>query len=152
MTLFDLIPSLPVSVFGFILFLLAIFIGNRFWIWYRLHHIPGPFWAGLSMWWMLKNTMVGRMHLALYEVCDEYGMTVFAALASGCLRLVKLQTDVHRIIGSHWSQRAGNEQPRHCSQDLGRTLTLQTRSLLRCHQIRSGQGQFIVHAQRKGSH
>lgn len=39
----------------------------------RLRHIPGPRTAGLSKWWMLRNTLGGSMHLALKEACETYG-------------------------------------------------------------------------------
>jgi hypothetical protein len=41
--------------------------------WASLRHVPGPRWAGVSKWWLLRNTMSGKMHLALKQVCDEYG-------------------------------------------------------------------------------
>lgn len=41
--------------------------------WYRLRHIPGPCWASFSKGWMLRNTLGGSMHLALKQVCDEFG-------------------------------------------------------------------------------
>ncbi|KAH6710192.1 hypothetical protein VD0002_g8305 [Verticillium dahliae] len=44
--------------------------------WYRLRHIPGPRWAAFSKWWMLRNTLSGKMHLALKRACDEYGPVV----------------------------------------------------------------------------
>jgi len=42
--------------------------------WYSLRHVPGPRGAALSKWWMLRNTLSGKMHLALKQVCEEYGM------------------------------------------------------------------------------
>ncbi|KAM0327966.1 hypothetical protein ACHAQA_005365 [Verticillium albo-atrum] len=44
--------------------------------WCRLRHIPGPRWAAFSKWWMLRNTLGGKMHLALKRACDEYGPVV----------------------------------------------------------------------------
>lgn len=41
--------------------------------WRRLRHIPGPKLAGLSKWWMLRNTLGGSMHLALETACETYG-------------------------------------------------------------------------------
>lgn len=59
-------------VLGAILFLS--FLARLYRTWHRLAHIPGPRWAGLSKWWMLRNTLRGDMHLALKRACDEYGM------------------------------------------------------------------------------
>ncbi|EEY14690.1 benzoate 4-monooxygenase cytochrome P450 [Verticillium alfalfae VaMs.102] len=57
---------------GMLLSLLA----HVYWAWYRLRHIPGPRWAAFSKWWMLRNTLSGKMHLALKRACDEYGPVV----------------------------------------------------------------------------
>lgn len=53
--------------------LLGCFSISIYTTWRRLRHIPGPWSAGLSKWWMLRNTLGGSMHLALKEACDTYG-------------------------------------------------------------------------------
>ncbi|KAG7108138.1 Cytochrome monooxygenase ABA1 like protein [Verticillium longisporum] len=63
--------SLLVSA-GMLLSLLA----HVYRAWYRLRHIPGPRWAAFSKWWMLRNTLSGKMHLALKRACDEHGPVV----------------------------------------------------------------------------
>lgn len=50
--------------------------------WRRLRHIPGPRWAALSKWWMLRNTLGGHMHLATKEACKQYGKGLFASVPS----------------------------------------------------------------------
>jgi hypothetical protein len=44
-----------------------------FYKWYRLSHIPGPFWASFSKYWMVSQSLKGQMHSALKEVTDKYG-------------------------------------------------------------------------------
>ncbi|KAG4429416.1 hypothetical protein IFR05_015102 [Cadophora sp. M221] len=41
--------------------------------WRRLSHIPGPFWASTSKYWMVSQSLKGQMHAALKEVTDKYG-------------------------------------------------------------------------------
>jgi hypothetical protein len=41
--------------------------------WYRLSHIPGPFWAGFSKYWMLREAVRGRQPTAIKEMNDKYG-------------------------------------------------------------------------------
>lgn len=41
--------------------------------WRRLRHVPGPRSAGLTKWWMLRNTLGGSMHLALKAACETHG-------------------------------------------------------------------------------
>lgn len=41
--------------------------------WYKLSHIPGPFWASVSKWFMVKITLSGTQPFAFKEVMDKYG-------------------------------------------------------------------------------
>jgi hypothetical protein len=41
--------------------------------WYRLSHVPGPFWAAFSKWWMVKQSLKGRQPMAIKDVTDKYG-------------------------------------------------------------------------------
>lgn len=56
-----------------VLGLLGFLSASTYTTWRRLRHIPGPPSAGLSKWWMLRNTLGGSMHLALKAACDTYG-------------------------------------------------------------------------------
>lgn len=62
-----------------VLSLCAAYIAQKFWQWYRLRHVPGPLWAGISRGWMLRHTLAGNMNLKLKEVCDDYGKSASAA-------------------------------------------------------------------------
>ncbi|KAI5922568.1 cytochrome P450 [Camillea tinctor] len=57
-------------LFGILLLALAC---NRVWTWYRLRHIPGPFWVSFSKYWQIKTQMKGDWYLDLKEVGDQYG-------------------------------------------------------------------------------
>ncbi|KAF1934828.1 cytochrome P450 [Clathrospora elynae] len=46
------------------------------WQWHRLSHIPGPFWASLSKFWMVKQSLNKRQPLAFKEMTDKYGTLV----------------------------------------------------------------------------
>jgi hypothetical protein len=41
--------------------------------WYRLSHVPGPFWAGFSKYWMIRQALIGRQPYANQEVNEKYG-------------------------------------------------------------------------------
>lgn len=62
-----------------VLGLLGFFSASTYTTWRRLKHIPGPPSAGLSKWWMLRNTLGGNMHLALKAACDTYGKSWLVA-------------------------------------------------------------------------
>jgi hypothetical protein len=72
--------------------LCTIFAAHRFWIWYRLSHVPGPLSASLWKGWMLRHTLSGRMNLELKKVCDQYGElpAPFEAAANGTGSLARV--------------------------------------------------------------
>lgn len=41
--------------------------------WLRLRYIPGPPSAGYSKFWLLQNTIGGRMHLVVEKTAERYG-------------------------------------------------------------------------------
>lgn len=63
-----------------VLGLLGCLSATTYTTWRRLKHIPGPPSAGLSKWWMLRNTLGGSMHLALKAACDTYGKRCLATI------------------------------------------------------------------------
>ncbi|OCT52775.1 pisatin demethylase [Cladophialophora carrionii] len=44
--------------------------------WYRLRHVPGPFSAGFSKWWLFKHTWNGTLYLESAEQCFKHGSLV----------------------------------------------------------------------------
>ncbi|KAL1801682.1 hypothetical protein ACET3X_002024 [Alternaria dauci] len=44
--------------------------------WYRLSHIPGPFFASISSLWMVKQSLSGHLAQSLKELTDKYGPLV----------------------------------------------------------------------------
>lgn len=58
---------------GLLGLLTAAFSARVAYRWYRLSHIPGPFWASFSSLWMVKVTLEGRAPEAWKEATDKYG-------------------------------------------------------------------------------
>ncbi|TGO42578.1 hypothetical protein BHYA_0007g00800 [Botrytis hyacinthi] len=54
-------------------FLTIALIVNRYLVWSRLRHIPGPRLAPFSNLWKLTSALSGRMPEALNDVCETYG-------------------------------------------------------------------------------
>lgn len=63
---------ISVSTVGLLLLVYA--LTKYFISWYRLRHIPGPFWAGVTKFWQLKHTWNGTLYLESAEACFKYGM------------------------------------------------------------------------------
>lgn len=53
--------------------LLALVLARALRAWYRLSHVPGPFWCGFSKYWMVRESLKGRQPYAIQEVIEEYG-------------------------------------------------------------------------------
>ncbi|SPO06232.1 related to pisatin demethylase (cytochrome P450) [Cephalotrichum gorgonifer] len=58
---------------GFLGLLAAAFSARVAYRWYRLSHVPGPFWAGISTYWIIRVTLDGVAPYAYKEVTDKYG-------------------------------------------------------------------------------
>ncbi|KAI3322643.1 cytochrome P450 [Xylariaceae sp. AK1471] len=48
-------------------------IAQSLWSWQRLRHIPGPFLASLSSFWMVRKSLSGIFHEHLCQVAEDYG-------------------------------------------------------------------------------
>lgn len=46
---------------------------QRVWLWYRLRHINGPFWASITDGWLIRKTWRGETFPELGRVCQKYG-------------------------------------------------------------------------------
>ena len=53
--------------------LAALLLAKTLRAWYRLSHVPGPFWCGFSKYWMVRQSLKGRQPYAIQEVIEEYG-------------------------------------------------------------------------------
>lgn len=53
--------------------LLAFYLVHTFLTWYRLSHIPGPFWAGLSKSWIVREALIRREPFTLKALIDKHG-------------------------------------------------------------------------------
>jgi hypothetical protein len=78
---------------------LASFLAHSFYEWYRLSHIPGPFWASLSKFWMLRQSLKGRMHSALKDVTDKYGQFPTTTVMYG-----RIGTDCSHLQQGRWQE------------------------------------------------
>lgn len=60
--------------------LVALFLARTLRAWYRLSHVPGPFWGGFSKYWMVKQSLRGRQPYAIRDVIEEYGQSLLSNL------------------------------------------------------------------------
>jgi hypothetical protein len=75
-------------------------IGQRTRTWLRLRHIPGPFTAGISEFWLIRHTQGGRIHMDTAEACETYG-----AIKTPKIQIAVYSVDnCDRTIGASWSQ------------------------------------------------
>ncbi|EXJ92137.1 hypothetical protein A1O3_00687 [Capronia epimyces CBS 606.96] len=65
---------LSILLAGALLFLYLLL--TSLYSWYRLRHIPGPFWAGISKLWLFKHTWDGSMYLTSAEACFKHGSLI----------------------------------------------------------------------------
>jgi hypothetical protein len=69
----DIISSQGVALLALALMITGLGV-KRFFIWYRLRHIPGPQSASISVLWQLRNALSGRGHESLRELSESYGV------------------------------------------------------------------------------
>lgn len=53
--------------------LIAAYVLHTIWQWRRLSHVPGPFYAGFSKFWMFREAMLSRLPTAFEELGKKYG-------------------------------------------------------------------------------
>ncbi|KAL2192664.1 cytochrome P450 [Corynascus similis CBS 632.67] len=56
--------------------LIAAYVLHTIWQWRRLSHVPGPFYAGFSKFWMFREAMLSRLPTAFEELGKKYGSLV----------------------------------------------------------------------------
>ncbi|KAF5023779.1 hypothetical protein F66182_4172 [Fusarium sp. NRRL 66182] len=56
-----------------VLGLVVLFLADSLRSWHRLSHVPGPFWAGFSKAWMVRQSLKGRQPYAIQEANEKYG-------------------------------------------------------------------------------
>jgi hypothetical protein len=54
--------------------LVILFVADTLRVWYRLSHVPGPFLAGFSKVWMVKESFKGEQPYAIQKVNEKYGL------------------------------------------------------------------------------
>lgn len=58
-------------------FAVVVFFGllvKEFYSWYRLSHVPGPFWHGITGFSMARAALNGSVHEYYMELHEKYGM------------------------------------------------------------------------------
>ncbi|KAL2760390.1 hypothetical protein ACRALDRAFT_2024383 [Sodiomyces alcalophilus JCM 7366] len=55
---------------------LAALVAREFYSWYRLSHVPGPFWNSITGWAMVRTALKGSVHEAYMELDAQYGPLV----------------------------------------------------------------------------
>merc|ERR1712000_84614 len=63
-------------VVAFFTFAIAVFLADRLRSWYRLSHVPGPFWAAFSKHWLVRHSLKGRQPYAIQEANEKFGSLV----------------------------------------------------------------------------
>ncbi|RTE80588.1 hypothetical protein BHE90_004925 [Fusarium euwallaceae] len=56
--------------------LTVLFLADSLRSWYRLSHVPGPFWAGFSKAWMVRQSLKGTQPYAIQAANEKYGSLV----------------------------------------------------------------------------
>ena len=51
----------------------VLFLVDTLRTWSRLSHIPGPFWAAFSKYWMVRQSLKGQQPYAIQEANEKYG-------------------------------------------------------------------------------
>ncbi|KAM5344057.1 hypothetical protein ACJ41O_012594 [Fusarium nematophilum] len=65
-----------IIVAGIASFAVALFLADTVRSWYRLSHVPGPFWAAFSKGWMVRQSLKGQQPYAIQEANEKYGSLV----------------------------------------------------------------------------
>lgn len=68
--------------------IIAGYVAQAFWSWYRLRAFRGPLLASFSNLWMVRKAWAGRFHLDLKEACEKYGTSNFTSLNAAELTTV----------------------------------------------------------------
>ena len=60
---------------GVVGFAAALFLADTLRSWYRLSHVPGPFWAAFSKYWLVRQSLKGQQPYAFQEANEKYGQS-----------------------------------------------------------------------------
>lgn len=67
-----------------LIFAVAVILGllvKEFSSWYRLSHVPGPFWHGITGFSMARAALNGSVHEYYMELHEKYGRSISASQA-----------------------------------------------------------------------
>ena len=80
--------------------LAVLFLADSLRTWYRLSHVPGPFWAGFSKAWMVRQSLKGTQPYAIQAANEKYGELHPQQLQLIC----ETQWFNCRVARAHWPQ------------------------------------------------
>jgi len=111
------------AAIGALAVLVLTYLVPTVWYWYRLSHVPGPFWAAFSKAWMVRESLRGRQPTAIKQATDKYGELMPRRAACTC-PATRRHIDMPRAACAHWAQRAGDRRPRGPEANDGRSFCL----------------------------
>lgn len=76
-----------------------LFVADTLRVWHRLSHVPGPFLAGFSKIWMVKESFKGEQPYAIQRANEKYG-----GVSPSDMALAGSLTIWLRVTRAHWSQ------------------------------------------------
>lgn len=79
--------------------LVILFVADTLRVWYRLSNVPGPFLAGFSKVWMVKESFKGEQPYAIQRANEKYGGVSPIDMAFAGSLTIWL-----RVTRAHWSQ------------------------------------------------
>lgn len=60
-------------IFSLLSALLIVYLIQLLYEWRRLSHVPGPFWAAFTKFWMVRQTVMRRQPYAFKNATESYG-------------------------------------------------------------------------------
>lgn len=67
---------------------LAALVAREFYSWYRLSHVPGPFWNSVTGWALVRMALKGNIHESYMALDAEYGASSRLTFRSGPIGIV----------------------------------------------------------------
>lgn len=66
------LPAASIAV-GIAVFTTVFLLADNIRSWYRLSHVPGPFWAAFTKYWMIRQSLKGHQPYAIQSANEKYG-------------------------------------------------------------------------------
>ncbi|KAH8175174.1 cytochrome p450 domain-containing protein [Sarocladium implicatum] len=82
----------------------ALLIADSVRTWHRLSHVPGPFWAAISKYWMVRQSLKGQQPYAIQQLNERYGKLPRSLVRIGPNELATADPEVLRRMMAIRSQ------------------------------------------------